>query len=99
MNSFEEIYEVVKNIPKGRVSTYGVIAALTGDPRRSRIVGYAMGACRDKAVPCHRVVYKDGSLSPAFETGTENIQALLLTEEGVTFTDQGKVDMDKFLWP
>lgn len=98
-NIFAEIYRIVKDIPRGKVSTYGAIARLAGNPRMSRVVGYAMRACKDKSVPCHRVVYKDGSLSSAFDTGSDNIQAILLEDEGITFTSQGKVDIPKHKWP
>lgn len=98
-NTFNLIYDIVRQIPKGRVCTYGGIALLAGNPRWSRVVGYAMGGCRDKTVPCHRVVHKDGSMSQAFNVGGENIQAQLLAEEGVIIKDDGKADVANCLWP
>ena len=99
MNTFEKIYEVVKTIPKGRVMTYGEVAALAGNPRWSRVVGYALHVNPNPAeIPCHRVVTKDGSLSKAFAFGGENMQRTLLAEEGIEFLDDGRVDMSRFLW-
>ena len=97
MNTFERIYEVVKQIPKGRVASYGQVAALAGNPRLSRVVGYALHANPDPArIPCYRVVTKDGRLSPAFAFGGENRQRELLEAEGVGFDENGKVDMKKY---
>ncbi len=97
MNTFERIYEVVKQIPKGRVASYGQVAALAGNPRLSRVVGYALHANPDPVrIPCYRVVTKDGRLSPAFAFGGENRQRELLEAEGVGFDENGKVDMKKY---
>lgn len=98
-NTFDKIYNVVRQIPKGRVSTYGEVAALAGNHRWSRVVGYAMAACTESEIPCHRVVYQDGRLSPAFEIDGQNMQAFLLEEEGIDIGMDGKVDIKKFLWP
>ena len=93
---FEEFYQVVKQIPCGRVASYGMVARIAGFPRCSRQVGFALHQNPDpKAIPCHRVVFKDGSLSPAFAFGGENAQRGLLRAEGVTFIDN-KVDMKKY---
>ena len=98
MTTFEKIYEIVKRIPPGRVATYGQIAALAGNPRWSRVVGYALHANPDpKHIPCHRVVNREGYPSKAFAFGGENRQIELLSAEGVEFTD-GHVDMETFLW-
>ena len=98
MNSFELIYEQVKRIPRGRVATYGQIAALAGNPRWSRVVGYALHVNPEPGViPCHRVVDRNGRLSPAFAFGGENMQAKLLTEEGVEIAD-GRAELSKYLW-
>lgn len=97
--AFDVIYEIVRQIPKGRVCTYGGIARLAGNPRWARIVGYAMRACRDETVPCHRVLHKDGTLCQAFESGGRNLQADLLLREGVRFLPNGKADLAYFSWP
>ena len=60
------VYATVKMIPKGRVATYGQIAALLGRPRGGREVGWALSACDDPRVPCHRVVDRTGRLAPHF---------------------------------
>ena len=95
MTTFEKIYEQVKKIPKGKVATYGQIAAMAGNYRWSRVVGYALHVNPDPArIPCHRVVMKDGTLSSAFRFGGENRQRELLEKEGVRFLPDGRVDMD-----
>lgn len=97
-NTFERIYEAVKRIPKGQVATYGQIAALAGNRRWARVVGYALHANPDsKHIPCSRVVTKDGNVSQAFAFGGANRQVELLMAEGVTFLD-GRVDMEKHQW-
>ena len=99
MNTFEKIYEQVKKIPAGKVATYGQIAMLAGNPRWSRVVGYALHNNPEPGViPCHRVVKKDGSLTPAFAFGGENVQRDLLLSEGVVFIDEHRVDIDKCRW-
>ncbi len=98
MNSYEKIYEVVKQIPYGKVASYGQVAALAGNRRWSRVVGYALHVNPDeKGIPCYRVVTKDGSLSKAFAFGGENRQLKLLMAEGVEFIE-GHVDMEKCCW-
>ena len=99
MNTFEKIYDAVKKIPRGKVTTYGQIAAMAGNPRWSRVVGYALHVNPEPGtIPCHRVVTKNGEVSKAFAFGGENMQRLLLSEEGVEFLDDGRVDMSRFLW-
>ena len=79
-NSYERIYAVVRQIPYGRVATYGQIAALAGNPRWSRVVGYALHVNPEPGViPCHRVVRNDGALS-GYRWGTAR-KALLLKRE------------------
>ena len=96
MNTFEEIYEEVCRIPKGRVASYGYIACRVGNPRLSRVVGYALHSNpRPIEIPCHRVVMKDGRLTSAFAFGGENKQRELLESEGITFLPDGRVDMEK----
>ncbi len=96
LNTFEEIYEEVKLIPIGRVASYGYIACRVGNPRLSRVVGYALHSNPNPGeIPCHRVVMKDGRLTPAFAFGGENRQRELLEGEGITFLPDGRVDMEK----
>ena len=97
-NSYEKIYEVVKSIPKGKVATYGQVARLAGNPKWSRVVGYALHVNPEPGViPCHRVVNSKGEVSRAFAFGGENMQISLLENEGVEFAD-GHVDMKRFCW-
>ncbi len=99
MNTFEKIYNAVKKIPKGKVCTYGQIAAMAGNPRWSRVVGYALHVNPEPGtIPCHRVVTKNGDVSKAFAFGGENMQKILLAEEGIEFLDDGRVDMQKYFW-
>ena len=105
MNSFSLIYEVVRRIPPGKVLNYGEVALRAGNPRWSRVVGYALhvnpapGNGPDLGlIPCHRVVMRNGALSPAFAFGGENHQRALLAAEGVSFTADGCVDMKRHLW-
>lgn len=97
-NSYELIYDVVRRIPKGRVATYGQVAMLAGNPRWSRVVGYALHVNPEPGIiPCYRVVNRLGEPSPAFAFGGVNEQILLLEEEGVRLTD-GRVDLSVYLW-
>ncbi len=99
MNTFEKIYDAVRKIPRGKVCTYGQIAAMAGNPRWSRVVGYALHVNPEPGtIPCHRVVTKNGEVSKAFAFGGENMQRLLLAEEGVEFLDNGRVDLKKHFW-
>lgn len=98
-NTFEKIYEVVKKIPHGKVATYGQVAAYAGNPRWSRVVGYALHVNPYPGqIPCHRVVNRFGEVSSAFAFGGENMQIHLLKEEGVRFTADNRVDLSRYLW-
>lgn len=98
-NTFEKIYDVVTKIPKGCVATYGQVAALAGNMRWSRVVGYALHVNpRPGEIPCHRVVTRFGETSKAFAFGGEDVQRHLLESEGVTFLADGRVDMEAHLW-
>ena len=97
MTVFEEIYMVVERIPKGKVTTYGNIARLVGNPRLSRVVGYALHVNPDpKRIPCHRVVNRFGEVSSAFAFGGGNRQHELLKEEGIEFDEEGRVKKEYF---
>lgn len=96
---FEVIYAAVTRIPRGRVSTYGRVAALIGLARGARTVGWALhGNPYGRAVPCHRVVHKDGGLTDSFRGGKAGHRRLL-EAEGVTFRPDGTVDMSRHVWP
>ena len=90
----EDVLNIVSQIPRGRVTTYGIIAAWAGWPSHSRMVGrtlrYTPGA---ELLPCHRVVNRVGRTAPGW-----SLQRVLLEAEGVAFKDNGHVDMSRFLW-
>ncbi|MBQ4516010.1 MAG: MGMT family protein [Clostridia bacterium] len=97
MNTFEKIYEVVKSIPKGKVATYGQVALLAGNPRWARVVGYALHVNPEPgAIPCHRVVNREGRVAPGFAFGGEDVQRQLLESEGVIFEADGRIDLKKY---
>ncbi len=94
----QSVYEYVKSVPRGRVTTYGMIARAIGRPRAARQVGNALHRNPTPGiVPCHRVVNREGRLAPAFAFGGIEVQARLLEEEGVT-VQNGYVDMQKYFW-
>lgn len=98
-STFELVYETVRKIPKGKVATYGDIAVRIGNPRLSRVVGYALHVNPEPGViPCHRVVNRFGEVSKAFAFGGENKQRILLEQEGVEFDDEGRVVLEKYRW-
>ena len=98
-NTFTRIYEVVKMIPAGHVATYGMVAALAGNPRMSRVVGYALHCNPDPDhIPCFRVVNRFGECSGSFAFGGKGAQEQLLEQDGVTFLPDGRVDLQKCLW-
>lgn len=98
-DSYREIYAAVSRIPKGRVATYGQIAAIAGLRRQARLVGYAMHALpADSDVPWHRVVNAAGKISIRGDgLGHDELQAQLLKREGVRFVD-GAIPLAKFRW-
>ena len=99
MNFFERVYEAVKQIPEGRVATYGQIACAAGSPRAARQVGYALHVNPQPGIiPCHRVVNRFGGLASAFAFGGKEVQAQLLRAEGVKVNDEGFVDLHTYLY-
>ena len=99
MTTFERIYTVVRRIPQGKVASYGQVAALAGNPRWARVVGYALHVNPEPGViPCHRVVMADGRVAPGFAFGGPDVQRALLEAEGVRFREDGTVDMAVYQW-
>lgn len=95
---FDKVYEKVMLIPEGKVATYGMIAAMCGNPRCSRAVGYALHVnLLPGIVPCHRVVNREGRLAPAFAFGGSEVQRDMLEKEGVEVNGE-YVDLSKYLW-
>lgn len=96
---FERIYDVVCDIPQGYVATYGQIAAYAGNPRWARVVGYALHVNPDPDnIPCYRVVNREGRVSKAFAFGGENMQIMMLRADGIEVSDDGIVNLDKYIW-
>jgi methylated-DNA-protein-cysteine methyltransferase related protein len=94
------IYDVVRRIPQGRVSTYGDVAVLAGMPGQARLVGYALHALPGhSAVPWHRVINARGGISTgrAFPGG-ELVQRQLLEAEGIGFDARGRVPLQRYRW-
>lgn len=95
----QRVYEVVKQIPKGKVTTYGAVALAIGAPRASRQVGWALHANPAFGeIPCHRVVFKDGSLTDGFAFGGRDVQRGLLENDGVEVSPDYKVDLKIYGW-
>ncbi|MBQ3115435.1 MAG: MGMT family protein [Clostridia bacterium] len=92
MNFFEQVYQVVKQIPYGKVMTYGQIAEILGNKKMSRQVGWALHVNPSpNTIPCYRVVNRFGEVSSAFAFGGANRQKELLEAEGVIFDKKGRV--------
>ncbi len=100
MGAFNDsVYEVVRQIPAGRVASYGQVARMVGRPRNARFVGYALHVNPEPGIiPCHRVVFKDGSLAPGFAFGGEDEQRRLREVEGGESRADGRVDMSRYQW-
>lgn len=94
----QKVYEIVKKIPKGKVTTYGELARILGSPRFSRQVGWALHANTSSKVPCHRVVNREGRLAPNFAFDGWKEQKRRLMNEGVKFKDGVHVDLDRCTW-
>ncbi len=92
MGFFEKVYQVVMEIPYGKVMSYGQIAKILGNQKMSRQVGWALHVNPDPAnIPCYRVVNRFGEVSSAFAFGGANRQKELLEKEGVIFDKKGRV--------
>lgn len=99
-SKYRRIYQVVRKIPKGRVATYGQVAALAGLPGQPRLVGYALHSCpEEESIPWQRVINARGEISMRAEAeGRESLQRTLLETEGVRFDARGRVDLDRYRW-
>lgn len=97
---FQRVYEVVKLIPYGRVTSYGAIARYLGTGKSARMVGYAMNASHSQleSVPAHRVVNRNGMLTGKHHFGGPNIMQDLLESEGVSVVEDRIVNFDKHFW-
>ena len=99
-NFFELVYEVARQIPKGRVTSYGAIAACLGTKLSARMVGWAMNGCRNvrPKVPAHRVVNRLGILSGKHHFDDPEQMEKLLKKEGIKVKNDTVVDFDRLFW-
>ncbi|WP_262248324.1 MGMT family protein [Parapedobacter soli] len=99
-NFYERVYDIVRQIPEGRVTSYGAIARALGAGGSSRMVGYALQVCGGAypPVPAHRVVNRVGLLTGKRAFGSPTMMAQLLENEGVSVTDDQVVDFDRLFW-
>ena len=99
---FDRVYRLVRLIPRGKVTTYGQVAALLGHPRAARTVGWALHALSEKqarVVPWQRVIGAGGRITTSCETHSAPLQRQLLEGEGIEFDRRDDVDMARFQWP
>ena len=95
---FKRVYEIAKQIPLGKVTTYGYIAASLGAKSSSRMVGWAMNGCKGRNdVPAHRVLNRNGELTGKMHFETPTIMRELLEAEGIEFVGEA-VNLKKHLW-
>lgn len=98
-NFFERVYEIVRQIPEGKVTSYGAIAKALGTARSARMVGWAMNASHTiDDVPAHRVVNRIGMLSGKHHFDGTNLMQQLLENEGIEIVDNQIVDFEKHFW-
>lgn len=97
---FELVYEVVRLIPKGRVTSYGAIARYLGAAKSSRMVGYAMNGSHQakKYVPAHRVLNRNGELTGKHHFGNDKEMQQQLEAEGINVKNDKVVDFEKLFW-
>jgi len=104
MSFFSAVYEMTRQIPRGKVATYGQIARLAGNARMARQVGWALHANPEPdmpeapGIPCHRVLNRFGEVCKGFAFGGEEAQRMLLEAEGIVFGADGRVDLEAFGW-
>lgn len=98
-NFFERVYEIVRQIPEGKVTSYGAIAKALGAARSARMVGWAMNASHNlEDVPAHRVVNRIGMLSGKHHFEGTNLMQQLLENEGVKVVENQIIDFEKHFW-
>ncbi len=100
MSSYQQIYEVVRQIPYGQVATYGQVAELANLPGRARLVGYALfRVAPNSDIPWHRVINAKGQISESpIRYGSDHLQRSLLEAEGIQFDARGTIDLRQYLW-
>lgn len=97
---FEKVYEIVRLIPKGRVTSYGAIARYLGSAQSSRMVGWAMNGSHHAfpAVPAQRVVNRNGMLTGKFHFGSPHLMQQLLENEGIRVENDKIIDFQSHFW-
>ena len=95
---FEKVYEVAKQIPYGRVTSYGAIGKYLGAAKSARIVGYAMNSSHNKDVPAHRVVNRKGLLTGKHHFEGTNLMQQLLENEGIVVVDNQIQNFELVFW-
>lgn len=94
----QRVYEIVNEIPVGRVMTYGQIAGILGEGYTPRTVGFVMHAAETEKVPWQRVINSQGACSTGRMTVPVNLQQSILESEGVSFNDKGRCDLNVYRW-
>ena len=98
-NFFEKVYTIARQIPYGKVTSYGAIALALGTSRSARMVGWAMNACHQlEDVPAHRVVNRKGLLTGKHHFDGTNLMQQLLESEGIRVVDNQIMDFDTHFW-
>lgn len=98
LSFFDKVYEVAKQIPYGRVTSYGAIANYLGATRSARMVGYAMNVSHGKDIPAHRVVNRKGLLTGKHHFNGTNLMQQLLESEGIKVKDSQIQDFETLFW-
>ena len=104
-NFYDQVYAVVRRVPRGKVTSYGRIARMLGRPRAARAVGYALNALKDRKdeptfvkVPWQRVINSQGRISIVNRENSAQRQAELLRSEGIVVSDDLRINLDVYLW-
>ena len=97
---YEKVYDVVRQIPSGRVTNYGAIARYLGSGGSARMVGWALNVSHQRYphVPAHRVVNRNGLLTGKIHFGSSSVMQELLENEGIQVIDNCVVNFDRFFW-
>ena len=95
---YDAVYRLVRDIPRGRVMTYGQIATVLGVPRAARAVGFAMRMSADRRVPWQRVINHRGGISARGDIERPTLQRVLLEKEGVRFDASERCDLRIYRW-
>jgi methylated-DNA-protein-cysteine methyltransferase related protein len=99
-NFFDKVYDLVRLIPRGRVTSYGAIARYIGSPQSSRMVGWALNKCSNAVppVPAHRVVNRNGLLTGKHHFEGSDLMQEMLENEGVRISDNQVLDFSQLFW-